>query len=91
MTFGATVGNRSPEGREEYLAYHKAAIEVPGPATERIEEIAKEFGIVICAGVIERDVGTLYCTCIFVTPDGGLEVKRRKVSRAFWTAGDCDL
>ena len=80
MGFGTTVGNRSPEGREEYLSYFKAAIEVPGPATDVIEQIAKEFKIVICVGVIERDV-TLYCTCLFVTPDKGLEIKRRKVSR----------
>lgn len=38
----------------------------------------------ICVGVIERSdlVGTVYCTLLFVTPENGLEIKRRKVRRS---------
>src|SRR5574340_1367981 len=33
LSFGATVGNRTAEGREEFRMYWEAAIDVPGAAT----------------------------------------------------------
>jgi beta-cyano-L-alanine hydratase/nitrilase len=73
------VGERSPEGREEYLQYYNAAIEIPSPATTRIEAIARDTGVFLVVGVIERDGGTLYCTVLFVDPLDGLLGKHRKV------------
>jgi len=92
-TFGTTVGDRSPEGREEYLQYHNAAIEVPSPATARIEKIAKDTGVFLVVGVIERDGGTLYCTALFVHPVDGFLGKHRKIlptaaERLIWGQGD---
>ncbi|KAF7347910.1 Cell division control/GTP binding protein [Mycena venus] len=91
-TFGTVVGERSPEGREEYLQYHKAAVEVPSPATARIEAIAKDTGVFLVVGVIERDGGTLYCTALFVDPLDGLLGKHRKIlptasERLIWGQG----
>jgi nitrilase len=34
--FGARVGSRSPEGRDWFRRYAAGAIEVPGPAVERL-------------------------------------------------------
>ncbi|KAI0320345.1 carbon-nitrogen hydrolase [Amylostereum chailletii] len=76
-TFGAVVGERSPEGREEFLRYHQAAIELPSPALTRIEAIGHDNDIFLVVGIIERDGGTLYCTVIFVDPHDG-----------FFTSGD---
>ncbi|KAJ7630845.1 carbon-nitrogen hydrolase [Roridomyces roridus] len=92
-TFGAVVGDRSPEGREEFLRYHSAAIEVPSPATARIEAIAKGLAIFLVVGVIERDGGTLYCTVLFVDPVEGYLGKHRKLmptgmERLIWGQGD---
>ncbi|KAJ7293489.1 carbon-nitrogen hydrolase [Mycena rebaudengoi] len=92
-TFGAVVGERSAEGRDEYLRYHSAAIEVPSAATSRIEAISKESGVFLVVGVIERDGGTLYCTVIFVDPLDGLLGKHRKLvptaaERLIWGQGD---
>ncbi|KAJ7900250.1 carbon-nitrogen hydrolase [Mycena olivaceomarginata] len=92
-TFGAVVGERSAEGREEYLQYHNAAIEVPSAATARIEAIAKDTGVFIVVGVIERDGGTLYCTVLFVDALDGLLGKHRKIlptgsERLIWGQGD---
>ncbi|KAJ7783691.1 carbon-nitrogen hydrolase [Mycena maculata] len=92
-TFGAVVGERSSEGREEYLRYHSAAIEVPSPATARIEAISKDTGVFLVVGVIERAGGTLYCTAIFVDPSDGLLGKHRKLlptgsERLIWGQGD---
>ncbi|CAK5264545.1 unnamed protein product [Mycena citricolor] len=94
-TFGAVVGTRSPQGREEYLRYHKAAIEVPSATTARIEALAKETGVFLVIGVIEKEPngGTLYCTAIFVSPSLGLVGKHRKLQptaseRLIWGQGD---
>ncbi|WP_304608266.1 nitrilase-related carbon-nitrogen hydrolase, partial [Gluconobacter cerinus] len=33
LTFGAVLGSRFPEGRDDYLRYWKSAIDVPGVET----------------------------------------------------------
>nr|GAT52936.1 predicted protein [Mycena chlorophos] len=91
--FGAVVGERSDEGRNEYVRYHKAAIEVPSPATTRVEAISRDSGIFLVVGVIERDGGSLYCAVIFVSPTEGLVGKHRKImptgaERLVWAQGD---
>ncbi|KAL1748500.1 carbon-nitrogen hydrolase [Schizophyllum fasciatum] len=92
-TFGAVVGVRSPEGRDEFVRYHAAAIEVPSPAVSRIEAISRETGVFLVVGVIERDGGTLYCTAIFIDPQQGYVAKHRKLvptacERLIWGQGD---
>ncbi|KAF9467534.1 carbon-nitrogen hydrolase [Collybia nuda] len=92
-TFGAVVGERSPSGRDEFLRYYKAAIDMPSPALSRIEEISKETGVFLVVGIIERDGGTLYCTAIFVDPEQGYVAKHRKlqptaVERIIWGQGN---
>ena len=92
-TFGLVVGMRSAEGRDEFVRYAKAAIEVPSPAISRIEQIAKENAVFLVVGIIERDNGTLYCTAIFVDPEKGYLAKHRKLmptamERCIWGQGD---
>jgi nitrilase len=91
--FGARVGSRTPEGRKLFRHYYESAIDVPGPATERIGEAARAIGAWCCIGVIERDGGTLYCTALFFAPDGTLAGKHRKLmptamERLIWGFGD---
>lgn len=92
-TFGTVVGDRSSAGREEFLRYYNAAIDIPSPAILRIEQISKDTGVFIVSGVIERDGGTLYCTAIFVDPTKGFVGKHRKLvptaaERLIWGQGD---
>ena len=92
-TFGLVVGMRAAEGRDEFVRYAKAAIEVPGPAITRIEQIAKENDVFMVVGVIERDQSTLYCTAVFVDPKEGYLAKHRKLvptamERVIWGQGD---
>ncbi|EJF66949.1 carbon-nitrogen hydrolase [Dichomitus squalens LYAD-421 SS1] len=92
-TFGLVVGDRLPEGRDEFVRYAKAAIEIPSPAITRIEQISKETNVFLVVGVIERDNGTLYCTAIFVDPEKGYVAKHRKLvptamERTIWGQGD---
>ena len=91
--FGARVGSRTPEGRKLFRRYYEGAIDVPGPATERLGEAARAVGAWVVIGVIERDAGTLYCTALFFAPDGRLAGKHRKLmptamERLIWGFGD---
>ncbi|VDB99710.1 unnamed protein product [Peniophora sp. CBMAI 1063] len=94
-TFGVVVGERSAAGRDEFLRYHQAAIELPSPELAQIEAIAREVDIFLVVGVIERDGGTLYCTAIFVDPAEGFVAKHRKLmptaaERLIWGQGGAD-
>jgi nitrilase len=93
LGFGARMGMRSPEGRDEFRVYFDSAIDVPGPATDAIGEAARESGVWLVVGVIERAGGTLYCTALFFAPDGTLHGKHRKLmptalERLVWGQGD---
>lgn len=93
LDFGARLGARTPEGREMFRRYFESAIDVPGPATEQIGELAKATGLQLVVGVIERSGGTLYCTALFFGPDGSLQGKHRKLmptamERLVWGFGD---
>lgn len=93
LDFGARVGVRSAEGREQFRRYFDSAIAVPGPATEAIGMAARAAKLHLVVGVIERDGGTLYCTVLFFGPDGHLLGKHRKLmptamERLIWGFGD---
>src|ERR1700743_2752001 len=77
-SFGAVVGARTAEGRDQFGMYHAAAIDLPGPATDTLGAIARECNVHLVIGVIERDRGTLYCTVAFFDPTGVFIGKHRK-------------
>lgn len=93
ITFGATVGIRTPEGRDEFRRYFESSIAIPGPETDRIGAMAQEMNAWLVVGVIERDGGTLYCTVLYVASDGSIAGKHRKLmptaaERLVWGFGD---
>ena len=93
LGFGARMGSRTPEGREEFRRYFESAIEVPGPAADAIGAAARQHGIYLVVGVVERAGSTLYCTALFFGPDGSLLGKHRKLmptamERLVWGQGD---
>ncbi len=93
LDFGARIGTRTPEGREDFLRYWQAAIEVPGPELAHIGGFAAQMRAHLVVGVIERDGATLYCTALFFGPDGALLGKHRKLmptasERLVWGQGD---
>jgi predicted amidohydrolase len=93
LTFGATVGSRTPEGRRWFRRYWESSIDVPGPAVDRLSAIAREHRVQLVIGVIERDAGTLYCTVLFIAPSGEYMGKHRKLmptaaERLVWGTGD---
>ncbi|KAK1834534.1 carbon-nitrogen hydrolase [Podospora conica] len=112
-SFGCTIGGRTPAGRDEYLAYFRAAVDLGdvvgdsgagggeawvragagGDGTrEELERVARETGVFLVVGVVERAGGGLYCGVVFVCPEGGVRGKRRKVmptgtERLVWAQG----
>ena len=92
-SFGVTVGVRTAEGREAFRRYWEGAVDVPGPAVDALGAIARDTGVYLVIGVMERDGGTLYCTVLFFAPSGQYLGKHRKLmptagERLIWGYGD---
>jgi nitrilase len=93
LDFGAVIGSRTEEGREQFRRYWESSVDVPGPAVDSLARTAKSAGVYLVIGVIERDGGTLYCTVLFFGPDGTYLGKHRKImptasERLVWGFGD---
>ena len=97
LGFGTVVGGRSPAGRQTWERYWANSVEVPSPTTDALGDMAREFGLYLAVGVIERDTefsgGTLYCTLLYFGSDGRLLGKHRKLKptaaeRLIWGEGD---
>lgn len=91
--FGTYLGYRIPEGREAFARYFDSAIDVPGPETGKLAELARRTGAHLVIGVIERAGNTLFCTALFFSPEEGLIAKHRKLmptgtERLIWGQGD---
>lgn len=76
--------------------YVDAAITVPGPETDRLCGAAREAGVDVVIGVAERDAltqGTVYCTLVFISSEGEIIGKHRKLKPTYgerfaWGEGD---
>src|ERR1700731_3624589 len=55
LDFGAVVGSRSDAGKAMFARYFKSAVACPGAETEMLAEWARNFGLHIVIGVVERD------------------------------------
>jgi nitrilase len=91
--FGAVVGSRTDAGRTAFERYAAQAIDVPGPAVDQLGAIAAANSLLLVVGVVERGGSTLYCTVVFLGPDGTYLGKHRKLmptasERLIWGFGD---
>ena len=74
----------------------RESVEIPGPAADRLGEIAREHGVWLVTGVNESDPGrngTLYNALLYHAPDGSLALHHRKLvptnhERLVWGPGD---
>jgi len=93
LDFGAVVGSRTDQGREDFRRYWESSVDVPGPAVQELAQTARENEIYLVVGVVEREGGTLYCCVLFFAPDGSFLGKHRKImptgsERLVWGFGD---
>jgi len=96
LGFGTVVGSRSAGGRDDYRLLWDSAIEVPGAATDQIAAAARDAGIYVAVGVVERAAGqhgSLYCTLLIFNDKGEIVLHHRKLrptgaERLMWGEGD---
>jgi nitrilase len=91
--FHIYLGARTPQGRAEYKQYFDAAVTVDGPEVAKLAKAAAQHKMYVVCGIIERDGGTLYCTAVYLGPDGRVLGKHRKLmptalERLVWGFGD---
>ncbi len=62
--------------------FMEGAIEVPGPATEPFQKIAREHGVYLVLGVRERDRDAVFNSAVLISPKGRVHGVYRKVHLA---------
>jgi len=97
LSFGMVVGSRTPEGRRTWERYWRNSIDIPSPDTDLLCEAARENEVYLVVGVMEKDTEfsgkTLFCTLLYISPDGRILGKHRKLKptgaeRLIWGEGD---
>lgn len=93
VDLGDTVGNGAGAGEKWVKREIGPKDERRGDGTrEELERIAKDSGVFVVVGCIERAGGSLYCSVVYVCPKEGMIGKRRKVmptgtERLIWAQG----
>jgi predicted amidohydrolase len=57
--------------------HYRRAEEVPGPATQRLAAIAREYGVFIVSGIGDLQAGVVYNAGVVVGPDGYVGKQRK--------------
>src|SRR5215213_3214167 len=92
----ALAGWAQPGAKEAFALLARESVAIPGPACDRLGEIAREHGVWLVTGVNEVDPerpSTLYNTLLYHAPDGTLAQRHRKLvptnhERLVWGQGD---
>ena len=81
FSFGATIGNRSDEGRQHYADYYNNSFDLESDDLTRLETLAREQNTYIVIGVTEKHEanGSLYCSMLYLSPTEGLLGVHRKI------------
>ena len=81
FSFGATVGNRTDEGRKLYAEYYANSLDLKSSDLKKLEAMAKTNKVYLVIGVTEKEDanGSLYCSMIYISPTKGLLGVHRKI------------
>jgi nitrilase len=71
----------------------RESVEIPGPASERLAEVARQHEIWLAVGANELERGTIYNAVLLYSPEGRLALHHRKLvptnhERLVWGQGD---
>jgi nitrilase len=89
------AGGGDGRAKAAYARLVRESVEIPGPASDRLAEIARENGLWLAVGANERNRGTLYNALLMYSPAGELALHRRKLvptnhERLVWGQGSGD-
>jgi nitrilase len=81
------------DARDVFARLARQSIEIPGPHSDRLAEIARKHAVWLAVGVNELERGTLYNSLLVYSPDGDLALRHRKLmptnhERLVWGLGD---
>jgi nitrilase len=90
------AGWSNPQAKAAFALRARESVEIPGPAADRLGEVAREHGVWLVTGVTEVDPerpGTLYNALLFHDPEARLALHHRKLvptnhERLVWGPGD---
>ncbi len=92
----ALAGWADARAKAAFAMLAREAVTIPGPAADRLGDIAARHAVWLVTGVTEIDAerpGTLYNTLLYHAPDGRLALHHRKLvptnhERLVWGPGD---
>ncbi|TRX58682.1 carbon-nitrogen hydrolase family protein [Fulvivirga sp. M361] len=97
FSFGATIGNRTNEGRELYAEYYEQSVSLESEDLKRLEKIARLQNVYLLLGITEKQNtnGSLYCSMLYISPKTGLLGTHRKIKptgteRVIWSEAHGD-
>ncbi len=97
FSFGATIGERTEEGRDLFLEYSRESVDLNSEDRKFLEELSRKNNVYLAVGVTEKESrsGTLYCSLVYISPSGGLLGVHRKIKptgteRIIWGEGNGD-
>jgi len=81
------------DSKSTYAKLARESLEVPGPDSDRLGEIAREHSLWLAVGANELDRGTIYNALLLYGPAGELALHHRKLvptnhERLVWGPGD---
>jgi nitrilase len=81
-----------PDGKDVFARLARESVEIPGEASDRLGEAAREAGIWLATGANELERGTIYNALLIYDPDGNLALHHRKLmptnhERLVWGLG----
>ena len=95
FSFGANIGSRSAEGRQQFLEYSAQSVSLGSEEQAFLESLAADHNVYLVVGLTEKDreSGSLYCAMWYISPQAGLLGLHRKIKptgteRVIWQEAD---